>query len=182
MKWIVFLASSLFAVNAFAVATKDCPSRLTVSYEKIKLTVSLKDLQKEIGWTDSAEEQMRAIEKAYNLVERSDEVTRQFDLDEVKSGRCVYRGEGDDSIEKAELYTTRKQHFLMLQTKVGKDTRGILARVYAKVDSISKEEIELQGGKAGLALAIPRYPYTSYYAGGDLKFIGKVKDLDATVE
>jgi len=186
MKWIVVLASSLFAVNAFAVNTKSCPNRLTVSYQNVKLNVSLEDLQSEMGIVGENEEQMKAVENAYNIVDLETPKTVKFDLESAKDGRCTYRRLGDDSIEKIELYTFRKkdgkQDMLMLQTLTGDDTRGILARVYAKLDSVMKSQITVKDAKVGLALAIPRYPYTDYSAGGDLKFIGKVKDLEVTVE
>lgn len=173
MKWILLL-SPFFAANAFAVSVKECPAQIELRYTDFQVTSSLEKIFEELGGIEALEEEeMQAVRIAVDNVKRSDRIERKFALEKGKSGRCVYSS--SDDIERAEIYTTRGQDMLWVQTNVG--PRGILLRVYAKLDSVRKDKISLETESPGMALAIPRWPYENYRAGGPLVFIGRVKSL-----
>lgn len=164
------LVIALLGANAFAVKTADCPDTLQVSVSDLNVTKSLEKLLKD--YENDADEQIAAVKRAYAKVVDLGNVRRKFPLDEAKNGKCVYRNEG---IEKIEVYSSGGKDKLYLQTKVG--PRGILLRTYATVTEVSVDGISVDEDSGGLSLAVPRYPYESYTAGGALHFVG-----DATVK
>jgi hypothetical protein len=104
-----------------------------------------------------------------------------FSLTRARGGRCRYENnDAQNSEEKIEIYTTRGVDKLYMQTDLG--PRGILLRSYANISSMSPTKISFkEGDSASLAMAIPRYPYESYSAGGPLEFVGKASTLSASI-
>lgn len=181
MKFIILFASSLFAVNAFAVSVKNCPEQLRFIYGEVEVTRSLEYVLEEalLGQYEEDDPFVLAIKAAYAHAEPQGFVTRTFNLVRAKNGRCSYYTKGHSN-ERIVLLSSKGKDRLMLQTLIG--PRGILGRVYATIDSLSVDEVTLSASDAGFALAIPRDPYDSYSAGGPLVFIGKVKDLELSVK
>lgn len=181
MKFILLLGSML-SFSAFAVPVKNCPSVLTFAYSDVRLKTTAAELIK--SYADGLpleEEEIEAINQTFKNIEGTVKVSRTFELKKAKNGRCAYRGPNKGSNEKIEIYSKGGQDYAILQTDIG--PRGILARLYAKLDKLSEESVELKGNSyAGLSLAIPRYPYEDYDAGGNLIFIGSVRDLSLIVE
>lgn len=128
--------------------------------------------QSEVGG-DLEEVQLDAISKSIDNLAAFQSVSRTFKRSEAKNGKCVYGYENTD-MEKVEIYSQGGKDKIYLQTNLG--PRGILMRAYASIGSVSPNEITVTGG-AGVALAIPRYPYTSYSAGGNLAFVAKAKNV-----
>jgi len=170
--------SSFVAVSAFAVSVEDCPENIKVTVSGIEITSTVKNVLKEYG-VEGTPEQEKAIRKAFANASDTESVKRDFDLEpKPKNGRCVYSDKEDrDSLEKIEIYTTNDQDKLYMQTEIG--PRGILLRSYADIKAIAADDVALED-KVGVALAIPRYPYESYTAGGPLIFVGKASKAKAT--
>jgi len=168
---------SFVAVSAFAVSIEDCPENIKVTVSGIEITNSVKNVLKEYD-VDEKPDQEKAIRKAFENASETESVKRDFERTLAKDGRCTYSDkEEKDSLEKIEIYTTKGQDKLMMQTEIG--PRGILLRVYANLTAISADDVALED-KVGIALAIPRYPYESYTAGGPLIYIGKASKAKAT--
>lgn len=168
---------TLVAANAVAVQTADCPEKLSVKATKLDVTMSLKKLL--AIEAELAEEQEAAIKTAYEKLSNLDELEASYPLTKKANGRCLYEQSGD-GIEKIELYSRGGKDRLYFQVELGRGTRGILARVYAEIESLSKTKVELVDEEGGLALAIPRYPYQSYSAGGTLQYVGDAGEIKAS--
>jgi hypothetical protein len=79
-------------------------------------------------------------------------------------------------MQKIEIYGDNKMY---VQATLG--PRGILSRTYLDIKVLKPDYVQLEN-EGSVAMAIPRYPYTSYTAGGDLEFIGKSKSARASVK
>jgi len=168
---------SFVALSAFAVSVEDCPENIKVTISDFEITNSLKNVLKEYD-VEGTPEQEKAITKAFENASETKSVKREFTRTKAKSGKCEYSdAEDKESLEKIEIYTTKGQDKLLMQTEVG--PRGILLRAYANITVIAADDVALED-KVGIALAIPRYPYESYLAGGPLIFIGKAGKAKAT--
>ncbi len=173
MSKLSLVLGCLLAAESFAVKVADCPKKITVEASDFRLTKKVDDLIQDDDFGGMPEEQEKAIRTSYKNLSDKEKVSRSFKLKSAKSGRCIYSG---TDLEKIEVFSRSGDDQLYLQTKLG--PRGTLLRVYAEVQSLSPEEVKL--GKEGrIALAIPRYPYTTYLAGGPLKFVGKAKQVSA---
>jgi len=166
--------------SAYAVRVADCPASIKIESSGLRLNRSLQKILGEAAYSgnpaDLEPEETQAITESINNIATTRSVVRVLPLFKAKSGRCRYESGARGDMEEVELYTKAGKDTVLVQTKIG--PRGILLRLYGKIESLSKTEIKLSPG-ASMALAIPRYPYTSYEAGGPLVFVGKVANLAA---
>lgn len=170
---LTFMATSAFAIN-----TKDCPSNLQVKAAEISITKSIEQVLKGLESHSDVEEYTDSVKLAHGRIADFDDVSLSDALDKAKNGRCIYQVA--DSIEKIELYSKGGVDHIYFQKEVG--PRGILVRIYGKIASLSTDGVELTDQKSGVAMAIPRHPYESYTAGGELIFIGIAGQLDTYVK
>lgn len=174
MKFITLLL--LVSAPALAVQTRLCPGKLTVSFAGLELTRTLGQVIDERNTVDEAE--LAKLTAAYLNTQGTRAVTRAMDLDSARNGRCIYRPTTvRETEEKIELYTKNSKDLMMVQTDIAPG--GALLRVYSQILSLSNARVTLSDRDAGLALAIPRHPYDTYSAGGELIFIGKVRNITA---
>lgn len=174
--FVLSLGLAVVSANAFGVRVANCPKKIAFEASDLKIT---KSLAATLAEEDSdVEEQIAAITAAHGTVSNAEELGRTFTLTRAASGRCQYGNTRD--VEKIEIYSTGGEDKIYLQQVIG--PRGIVARVYAKIESLSTRSVELTKEDAGLALGVPRYPYTSYTAGGSLLFVGKAKTVSVKVK
>jgi len=83
------------------------------------------------------------------------------------------------SVEKIEVFSNEGKNKIYIQANIG--PRGLLLRVYAEIESMNTNDIKLSNVPSSMALAIPRYPYQTYSAGGELLFFGKVRTFNILV-
>lgn len=176
MKNILLTGLSTFvtmvAMESGAVTTGQCPNSVDVVMKNLKVTVSAKQLNYDFGLTSAEPEEANAINESLKNVAKSPTITRSFKIDRRQNGVCTYRGK--DAIEKAELYTKNSRTIFLFQVNIG--PRGILLRSYTEVRDLSPASITFNS-PVSLALAVPRWPYTTYDAGGSMGFIGQTADF-----
>lgn len=166
----------LLSFNAFAVQTRNCPAKLTVTYSDLVINRTLGQVIDERGTDIEAE--IGKLTAAYLSTQGTRALTRSMNMSAARNGRCVYRPENArDTEEKIELYTKGGKDQLMIQTDIAPG--GALLRLYAQILGLTPQKVTLSKRPAGMALAIPRHPYDSYSAGGDLLFIGEVRNITA---
>ena len=164
----------LLSANAFAIQTRNCPARLTVTFSDLQLNRTLGQVIDENA--SEHEDEIAKITAAFLSVQGTRAVTRAMDMNVARNGRCVYRpAAGRRSEEKIELYTKDGKDQLLVQSDIA--AGGALLRVYAQIETLGPTRIKLFDRHAGMALAIPRHPYNSYSAGGSLIFVGKVRNI-----
>jgi hypothetical protein len=177
MKWIAVLC--LMSLNAFAVRVSECPARVSIEATELKPNRSLEQVIRDYGTEGTWGEERAKIVAGYNSVLKTKSIVRTFPLVSARSGKCVYRptfSHGVPTEEKIEIYTKSGRDMLYLQTDIAEG--GVLLRMYANIDELGEDRVLLANEKSGMALAVPRHPYDSYDAGGDLVFIGKL-EMDA---
>ena len=175
MKLVLFIVT-LFSANAFAIQTKDCPNRLTYKYSDVELTRTLKSVLDELN--DEIGDEAEKASGAYAVLGKSAAVEKTYELVTAKNGRCRYYTKSGrfPSQERIELYSSKGKDIVFAQSIIG--PKGVLARVYKNIESLSADGVQLTRGNARVALAIPRHPYDSYSAGGSLIFVGTVSDFE----
>lgn len=173
----VLLAGS----TSFAIPTKDCPTGLMVKVGDLRVTTTVDTILKDrlIDWEPvqvaGAKQALKSMNQALS------KGIMVYELRSAKSGKCVYVQNGSsDTQHKAEIFTSRGQNQLYFQTNVG--PRGILARVYANILSVRKDRVQLANTSGKVLMAMPRYPYDSYVAGGDLIPVGVANQLVVEAE
>jgi hypothetical protein len=170
MKKILFCL--FVTVNAFAVETQECPSSISFNESEFSVWKTADQVFYTLGGKENLEpEEIQAVTTALENTKNSKKISRSFDLFSASSGRCIYKEK--ESVERIQIYTEKKQDMMMIQTEIG--PRGILLRTYAKIASMTPAKIVLLEEKQSIALAVPRYPYESYSAGGGLANVGKAK-------
>ncbi len=161
-----------------AVTTSNCPANLKFTLGQIQTDKSAEDILKEYVEFESSE-MSEAIHATMGALAKIPSVSRDFSLDSAKGGKCVYADRVSTN-EKIELYTTKGSDRFYTQTQLG--PRGILLRAYGKIQSLGKNGLIADSTPVRLALAVPRYPYTSYSAGGPLIFVGEARKMEWQVE
>lgn len=167
----------LLVSNAFAIDTKNCPSRLTIHAEGLAVSQTEKFVVDHSGLEDY-EDDVRLVKSAYSTLKNTREVVRSFPLSRRGSGRCIYEA-NRRSQEKIEVYTKRGRDQLFLQAGLG-NAKGILVRVYANLDRFTSNDVVVSEPN-GMAMAIPRSIYKDYSAGGELVFVGNATDIRALI-
>ncbi len=178
MQYFSFFAL-LFSFNAFAINVKDCPAQLTVSFSDLTVSVPQDQLLSKLGRLNELEAiEVSALQDTYRVLDANFSSESVLKLTRANAGRCVYRGADHDV--KAEIYTRLGVDTFFIQNHAG--PRGIMVRVYAKLAELSPVQLSLKAGDSRFALAIPRYPYRSYSAGGALEFVGTASQIQVKAE
>lgn len=163
----ILLVLALLPTTSQAVVTANCPKELQVTVARIELNKSYKQIKNELGSTE--EEELNALSKTYENLTEASELRLSLPLKTTKGGRCVYKKSNSEN-EKIELYSTNGKDMLYAQMNIG--PRGQMLRAYINVRSYDNHGIETSGS-SNLALAVPRFPYKDYSAGGSMAFVGK---------
>ncbi len=172
MKFLAF--AMIISSQAFAVQVKHCPAKISVEVSDFQVTKSAAAVTVE----DDEElngEQGLAIQAAVKNASATKSIKKSFSLKLAKEGRCHYYSEPFEHSQEIDLYTRNGKNTLMVSAAMG--PRGILLRTYIPVTSVKDGKITLEKKAAGIALALPRYPYEDYEAGGALVFIGKANKV-----
>lgn len=192
-KQIVVLSMLIGITSVRAVTVRQCPEKLTFTVsgvtEKADKNAALKDFTQLNLATATLQEKYEdkeylAAEMAYETLKDSSSLgvfsSRTFSIKRRENGVCRYlSNENPDGEEKIEIYTKEGKDRIYLQTFYG--PRGSLLRTYAALSSLEPTSITVEAGPYGVALAVPRSPYTSYYAGGPLGFIATAEKVEVSV-
>lgn len=173
------VAAVLFfvSISAFAVTVAECPAHLKVTSKKLKIRSTLETVLEKVG-PDLPEEQEDAIGESYENLRALKEISVSHDFwPGSKNGRCQYKKKGN---EKIVLFTEKGVDQVFFQTDLG--PRGTLVRAYATVAKVSPQGVELTEEPARIYIAIPRYPYEDYSAGGPLVGVGDAASTDTAVK
>lgn len=168
MKNLVLALLLTTPYSAFAVTTAYCPRGLGIRVSQVSITKNLPTILRELA-SPSFPEQNAAVQQSISNLANQPFIQGIFPLVQAKDGRCLYQTPNLAG-GKIELYTERGVNTLYLQVPIG--PRGILLRSYMHFD-LQPGRVVLAATPAGIALAIPRYDYTDYSAGGPLIFIGQ---------
>lgn len=181
MKLVVLLSTLLAGLNVFAVTVKDCPKKLTVGYADVYVQKTLQYVydHANLSAQNGDEKEIASVTKAFNNLGTKKTVV-SLPLTRAKNGRCEYYNKGQSNREQIVLYSSKGKDIIMVDAPTLGE-RGELVRVYGTIIDMSANGLEVSK-KAGLALAVPRTPYKDYSAGGDLVFIGQVRDLTVLAE
>lgn len=164
----------LLSLNSYAVEVRNCPAKIALNYSGFETSVTLNHVLKEMNQFGAIEsEELEAIQTSWNNLSQTKNISRVFTLSAASSGSCRYKTSSDESVR---IYTNSGKDILMVQTEMG--PRGILLRAYAEITKMTPTWITLSKTAPGMGLAVPRYPYTSYSAGGGLYFIGSVTKFE----
>lgn len=167
MRFLILISLLIAPALSFAVRTAHCPQQIEVRTGNFEITKSFEAILAELY--NDADLQRENVRQSIQNLMRAGLIARVLPLTQKNNGRCVYGNPRADA-ENIVIYTTQGRDVFLFQTPIGPD--GLLLRAYADVE-VHQGKVTAGHRGAGLALAVPRYPYKSYHAGGLLVFFGR---------
>ncbi len=170
----LLVVALLVSLNSHAVEVRNCPSKLGVAFTNIRVTVTLQNIVTSLTQFGSLEtEELKALEATYKNLAKNPTVANNYKIVAAKNGQCRYASvlsRAGGSEDYVTIYSKGGKDIFMVQNNIG--PRGIAVRAYAQIESLNPGYVKVSTRYPGIALAIPRYPYTDYEAGGALEFVG----------